>query len=426
MRSSTSIKTPQAWGAGSATDPKSVLRQRFPTLSYLDRAARRRIPRFAYDFLDGGTGEHVGTLRNRAAFDAIEIVPRYGTPAPVSLQTELFGRRYNSPIGISPVGVDGLVWPGATQALAHAAAAAGIPYIVGTLASASIEQVAEICPGSVWFQLYGLPADDHLVTFDLVRRASAAGAHVLVATLDAPVRAKRPRDLRNGLVVPFRPSFSTIVQVLSSPWWASALLRNGTPTFPNIKRYAGTSATSAETAAFVQQHVRGTFSWEEVERLREAWPRALVLKGVQHPRDAETAISLGVDGVLVSNHGGRQSDAAPAAIDVLPAVASAIGSRATILFDSGIRSGLDAARALAFGAAGAFCGRAFLLGLAALGETGAVYVAEMLAEELRVAMAQHGATSFTALRQADIRHASGWSFPDREIRGNPELSVAAG
>lgn len=394
-----------AWGAGSATGKAARRRQRYPTLHYLEQAARRRVPRFAFDFVEAGTGDHVGIARNRQALDAIQIVPRYGAPAKISTETELFGAHYAAPIGIAPVGTDGLIWPGATLALANAAAAARLPYIVGTLACAPLETVAAICPGSFWFQLYGLPSNDHAVSFDLVARAKAAGAHALVVTMDAPVRAKRPKDMRNGLVVPFRPKLRTIVDVATSPFWALQLLKAGTPGFPNMTPYLGERPNLAASAGFVQREIKGTFPWDDLRRLRERWPRALVVKGILHPDDAERAVTLGADGILVSNHGGRQSDAAPAAIDMLPAIVATVGARATVLFDSGIRSGLDAARAV-------FCGRAFLYGLGALGDSGGSYVAELLTEELHTAMAQHGAATLDELRRAERRHPGAFIVAD--------------
>jgi L-lactate dehydrogenase (cytochrome) len=381
-----------------------------PTLSDVERAAKRRIPDFAFAFVYGGTGDDLGVARNRAALDAVEIVPRYGAPAPVQTEVTLFGQRYASPIGIAPTGIDGLVWPGATRALAKTAAKASIPYIAGMLATASIEEVARICPASAWLQLYGFPRDNQALTFDVIRRAEAAGVHAIVPTLDAPARSKRPWDLRNGLVVPFRPGLRTLLQILSSPSWAAAVLRSGVPTFPNIAPYVKPKPSWGGTTGHAQEFLLGTFTWDEIKRMRDAWPRALVVKGVLHPEDAERAIAVGVDGVVVSNHGGRQSDAAPAAIDVLPAIKAAVGTRATVLFDSGIRSGLDAARALALGADAVFCGRAFLLGLAALGDSGGDYIAAMLTDELRVAMAQHGAHSIAELRAAAIRHPGAWTF----------------
>lgn len=398
----------RGWGAGSAMGEAAERKRRFPTMSYLERAAARRIPGFAWDFLEGGTGEDLGTRRNRMALDAIEILPRYCAPSSASTEVDLFGRNYSAPLGIAPVGVDALVWPGATKLLAATAQRANIPYITGTLASASLEQVAEICPGSAWLQLYGLPREAHRVTFDLIRRAEAAGMHAIVATLDAPVRSKRPRDLHNGLVVPFRPRLSTVYQVAKSLPWALALRRHGTPAFANILPYVGESASPNEVAGFVQREIKGTFDWETLKRMRDVWPGALVLKGVLHPEDAETAVSIGVDGILVSNHGGRQSEASPPAIDMLPAIARTVGDRATLLFNSGIRSGLDVARAVALGAQGTFCGRAFLTGLAAIGDGGADYVAEMLGDELRTAMCQLGMHDAAALREADVRHASAW------------------
>ncbi|MCK1544827.1 alpha-hydroxy-acid oxidizing protein [Bradyrhizobium sp. 179] len=227
----------QSWGAGSGTSPEARLFQRLPTLDDLERRARRRIPRFAFDFLEGGTGGDLNTRRNRQALDAVELIPRYGKGSSVTTEVEIFGVPCAAPIGISPVGADGIVRPGATRILASAAGNARIPYMAGTLATATIEEVAKLAGPYAWFQLYGLPADDHSVTFDLINRADAAGVRVLAATLDAPVRSKRPRDLRNGLVVPFRATPKTILDVALSPPWLFALAKEGTPTFRNMERY---------------------------------------------------------------------------------------------------------------------------------------------------------------------------------------------
>lgn len=402
----------KGWGPGSGTTAELRRRQRFPDAAALEAAARRRIPRFAWDFLMGGTGEDRGVARNRAALDAVEIVPRYGAPTPPDTSVTLFGTTYAAPVGIAPVGMDELVWPGATRRLAAAAAKARIPYAVGTLAGAPIEEVAAIAGDCAWMQLYGLPGRDHAVTFDLVARAAAAGVRVLVATLDAPVRSKRPRDLRNGLAVPFRPRLSTVLDVARSLPWALALLRAGTPRCGNMERYVPQGGDAVFD--FVQSEIKGTFDWATVARLREAWPGALVVKGVMHPDDADRAITCGVDGILVSNHGGRQFDAAPASIDVLPAIAERVGTLATVLYDGSVRGGLDVARAVACGASAAFAGRFFLTGLAALGDDGADFACDLVVDEYRTALAQAGAADLAALRGLAKRHRGAFAFAEAE------------
>lgn len=399
-----------AWGAGSGEGHAASLKRLVPTFSYLERRARQRIPGFAFDFVEGGTGEHLGARRNHQALDAIEIVPRYGHWTTPDTRVNLFGRDYASPLGISPVGVDGLVWPGISQLLARAAQSRRVPYVLGTLASASLEQIVPLCPDYLWLQLYGMPLDDYRVTFDMVERANRLGVKVLVATLDAPVRAKRPSDLRNGLVVPFRPNLKTFWQVATSLPWALALLKSGSPRFRNIECYVEGAPDMGACAGFVQREIKGSFDWSTLARLREHWPHALVVKGIQHPEDALQAVRLGMDGILVSNHGGRQSDAAPPAIDVLPGIAREVGTRATLLFDSGIRSGLDVARALALGARSTFSGRACLYGVAALGRDGALYALDMLDEELKTAMAQNGIDNLEGWRSCSLRHPGAWSF----------------
>lgn len=387
-----------------------VLRRRFPTIEDLERRAARRIPRFAFEFLQGGAGDESGLSRNRAALRSIEIVPRYGIETQgVDPSVELFGRRYAAPIGISPIGMDGLMWPGATELFARAAQRMNIPYLVGTLATARIEDVARWAPDVTWFQLYPLAADDHRISFDLARRAQEAGAKVLVATLDVPVRSRRPRDLRNGFVMPFRLSWRNTLQVAASPPWLRALARRGMPRFANIEAYA----RGGDPAAFVGAHVGGGFAWDVLARLRETWRGPMLVKGVLHPADAEKARAIGMGGVIVSNHGGRQFDAAPASVDMLPAIAAAVGRDMTVILDSGVTSGVDAMRALACGAHSTFSARAFMLALAAIGDDGARHMAASLIEEFTLALGQSGLRSAAQARHALVRHATAWAWPVR-------------
>jgi (S)-mandelate dehydrogenase len=380
-------------GAGAAGPAaKLKLRRRYPTIAYLRRGARRHVPGFAFEYLDGGAGADGGIARNWRALDTVELVPRYGrTTALPPTAIDLFGRGYAAPIGIAPMGGPGIVWPGADRYLAEAAQAARIPYVLSTVGGITIEAAAKIAPDVVWFQLYRFPDDDHAVGFDLAHRAEAAGVHVLILTLDVPVRTTRPREVASGITTPFRPDPAMMASITLSPGWLRALWQNGNPRFSNLLPYVGADADLAQAATFVRDRMRGAFTWDDVARYRERWKRPLVVKGILHPQDAEKAISLGVDGIVVSNHGGRQVDALPAAIDALPAVAAAVGTRACVLWDSGVRSGVDVARALALGASAGFAGKAFLWGLAALGEAGPPHVIDLLIEELKATLGQVGA-----------------------------------
>jgi L-lactate dehydrogenase (cytochrome) len=397
---------------GSGAEGLPPLMKRYPTIADLRRRARRRVPRFAFDFVDGGCGENETRDGNRVAFDAVKLVARYGLGSGgISTEAEIFGRRYAAPIGISPMGMGGLLWPRAEFHLAAAAQKMRVPYVLATPASAAIEDIAKVAPDVFWFQLYGAPNNDNRITFDLVRRAEAAGAHTLVVTIDTPVRAKRPQDWRNGLNVPFKPNLRTIIDIATSPFWALEMLRNGTPCPANFRAYAGASASSAEVSAYSSREMRGGFTWETVERVRKLWPRPMVVKGIIHPDDAMRALALGADGIIVSNHGGRTLDAAPAAIDMLPAVVERVGERLTVLLDSGIRTGLDVARALALGAKCVLTGRPFLFGVAALGPGGGGHVLDFFADEIRMAMGQVGAKTLAELRQATVLHPNAQKLP---------------
>jgi (S)-mandelate dehydrogenase len=334
------------------------------------------------------------------------MVPRYGVISGglPSAEVEIFGQRYAAPIGVAPMGSPGIVWPGADELLAAAAQRARIPYALSTVAGMSIERAAEVAPDVFWFQLYRYAKNEHAVGMDLVRRADAAGAKVLILTLDVPVRTTRTREVLAGITTPFRFTASMVLEALSCPSYITAFLGKGIPRFANFLPYVGGNPGINEMARFMQSEMRGAFTWEDVARYRDRWKRPLVVKGILHPADAENAVGLGVDGIVVSNHGGRQVEALPATIDALPAVVEAVNKRAAVFFDSGIRSGIDVVRAMVLGADATFAGKAFLWGLGALGADGPAHTIELFIEEIRASLGQIGAKTWAEGRAAQVRH----------------------
>jgi (S)-mandelate dehydrogenase len=392
---------------GKSANPRyAELYRHYPTIDYLRRAARRRLPHFAFEYSDGGSGrDDAGIKRNWAALDAVEMVPRYGVmPSLPPCEIELFGRRYSAPIGIAAMGGPAIVWPGADRHLARAAQRARIPYTLGMAGGATIEDIAEIAPDVFWLQLYRCAKNNHAIGFDLVRRATAAGCRALVLTLDVPVRTTRAREVVVGLGGAFEPDLAMMMQMTLSPRWTMALWKNGIPRFATLRQYVGENASINDVISFAQREMGGAFTWDEVAQYRDRWKGTLIVKGILHPQDAEKAVSLGVDGLFVSNHGGRQIDALPGPIDALPAIVRQVGSRATVMYDSGIRSGTDVVRAYALGAAAAFAGKAFLWSLGALGEEGPSHAIDILTEETRAAFGQLGAHTPDEARSVIIRH----------------------
>ena len=415
MHDTTALVRPAAKDYTPADNPRFLkLHRRFPTVAYLRRQARRHVPSFAFEYMDGGAGADGGIARNWRALDAVELVPRYGvTTALPPVDVELLGKRYAAPIGVAPMGGPSIVWPGADQYLAAAAQHARVPYTLGLVGGMTVERAAEIAPDVLWFQLYRCWRNEHAIGFDLVRRAEAAGVHVLMLTVDVPVRTTRPREVAAGITSPFRPDLRMIGGILASPGYLRSLWKHGQPRFGNLKPYTADSADVNEVAAFVRREMGGAFTWDEVARYRERWKRPLVVKGILHPADAEKCVALGVDGIVVSNHGGRQVEGLPAPIDVLPAVARAVGGRASVMLDSGVRSGLDVVRAVALGADAAFAGKAFLWGLGALGAEGPGHVIDLMIDEMKSATGQLGALRLDDLRKLDIRHESAIRFEPR-------------
>jgi len=388
---------------------RTRLQRRFPTIESLRRRARWRVPRFAFDFVDGAANDENCYRRNSEAFASVEILPRYCVDTKgISTEMELFGRRYAAPFGISPMGSGGLMWPGAEQMLAAEAQRRNIPYILATPASVSMEEIAAIAPDVFWFQLYRFAGNDHAITYDLVKRAQAAGAQVLVPTIDSAGKSKRPRDIKWGVKVPFRLGPKTLLQVAAAPFWAVRFMQTGMLRTENLVPYIEGYATRDSTGELMRVNSTGSHTFDELARLRDRWKKPFVVKGVLHPADAERLVSLGADGLIVSNHGGRHFDGAPASIDILPTIVSAVGSRATIMLDSGIRSGLDMLRALALGAKCTFAGRPYLYAVGALGEDGPRHVIDMFFDELRTEFQHVGIRTPSEAATVTVRHSQAW------------------
>jgi L-lactate dehydrogenase (cytochrome) len=382
----------------------------YPTSSYLRRRAPHKVPFFAFEYSDTGAGDDVGVHHNWVALDNVKIVPRYGvmgTLPPVGV--DLFGTQYAAPIGIAPMGGPSIVWPSADVMMAKAAQAARVPYTLGVAGGATIEEIAAVAPDVFWLQLYRFAKNDHKIGFDLVDRAQRANVKVLTMTLDTPVRTTRSRETYAGLGAEFHPTLRMMREMIVRPKWLMALLRHGYPRFATIAHYAGKTATN-DVIRFARSEIGGAFLWDEVARYRDRWKGPMTLKGILHPQDAEKAVSLGIDGIWVSNHGGRQIEALVPTIDALPAIVSAVGSKATILLDSGIRSGQDVMRSLALGADAAFAGKSFLLAIAALGEDGPAQLIDLYIDELRAAFGQIGAQNPGEAKLAKVLHPAAIKF----------------
>lgn len=371
---------------------------RYPSIADLARRARRRIPHFAWEYLDSGTGREVALRRNREALDAVTFLPE-GLRGPIEpdLAVRLFGRDYAAPFGVAPIGMTGLMWPDGETMLAEAAAAEAIPYCLSTVACEPLEKIGACAKGNGWFQLYTFA--DHWVNIDLLKRAADSGFSTLVVTTDVPMPSMRERQRRGGLQMPPKITPRFAYHIATRPAWALATARHGRPSFRGLEKYAQSGGGMGLAEFITSQRASGVFDWPALARLRDHWSGPMVIKGLLSPKDAEMALDHGFEGIVVSNHGGRQFDGAPASISALPAVVDAVGGRIKILFDSGVRSGLDVLRALALGADFVLVGRAFLYGLGALGPIGARHVAHILRTDLANNMCQLGAANLGDLRR---------------------------
>ena len=357
-------------------------------------AARRRMPRMMFDYVDGAAGAERAKQRNYSALDNILLLPRVLVEVEQRrLDCRLFDRHWNSPFGIAPMGMCNLAWPGADDMLANIAVQHGIPIALSTMASSSIEQMRQLAGEQAWFQLYVGGSPEHAT--NLINRAQAAGYDTLILTVDVPQVPQRPRDLRNGFTVPFKLGLRQFIDFARHPGWSIATLRAGKPVAVNALNARG-------EPAFDRYADRGGIDWDYLKKLRQQWPGHLIVKGVLCEQDALRIKQQGADAIYVSNHGGRQLDSAPSALSRLPRIRRAVGADFPLLFDSGIRSGEDIVKALALGADFVLLGRAFLYALGARSAAGLDTVVNLLRQDMLSCMAQLGVNRIDELGQAHV------------------------
>ena len=354
----------------------------------LKKRAKKRIPTFVFDYIEEGCNANMAVENNRSALNNVYLRPDYLAPykAP-DLSTQLLGQSYAAPIGVAPLGLTGLVWPQASAMHARAAHAANIPFVLSTVSTLSIEDAALHAKENFWFQLY--PPSDAAIGADLLKRAAQSGCKNLVVTLDVPTASRRIKAIKSGLSVPPKITPTSLFQSAIRPMWSMATLVNGLPQFANLTPYMDSSTMAmGDAAEFMRTRMRAVVDAQALAQIRHMWPHNLIVKGVSHVADAQHALELGVDGIIVSNHGGRQLDAAQPSAMCLRAIVDELGHKAVIMADSGVESGIDVARYLALGAQMVFTGRAMLYGVAAHGEDGATHTIDLILAELEQIMSQ--------------------------------------
>lgn len=359
------------------------------------KAARSRLPRFVFDYVDGAAERSDCLNRNRKELGQFVVLPRVlRDTSSLDTTVEVFGETWQRPFAVAPTGFNGLTRPGGDVMLARAAAASGIPFVLSTASNSRLEAVIQPKSPLNWLQLYVMR--NRSIAEQMVRRAKREGYRALVLTVDVPVSGYRERDVRNGFRLPFRPSPATLFNLAMHPGWLARFLGSGMPGFVNLAEEEGGNSLELQ-AALLSREMDRSLCWDDLDWLRRLWDGPLLIKGILHPDDAREACRRGVDGLIVSNHGGRQLDAAEASITALGAVLDGVEGRVPVFVDSGFRSGLDVFKALALGARGVFLGRPLLYGLATGGQEGAANVISIVGAELERAMILSGAS-----RVADI------------------------
>ena len=363
------------------------INSKYPSVNDLRKRAKYKMPKFAFDYLDGGCNEDVNLNKNRTDIRKIELMPNYLSDFDASLmKTELFGHTYDAPFGIAPIGLQGLMWPNSPEILAKAAMEHNIPFILSTVTTSSIETVAKITEGKSWFQLYH-PTDEKIKN-DLLDRAENAGISVLVILADVPTFGFRPRDIKNGLSMPPKMNLNNIIEVIKNPEWTLKTLIYGKPTFKTMMPYIPRGLNLQKLGEFMDITFSGRLNEERIASIRSKWKGTLIIKGIVGEQDAEKAIRLGADGLIISNHGGRQLDAGQSSIVSMTDLAKKYKNQIKIMIDSGLQSGPDIARAMASGAEFTFMGRSFMYGVGALGNEGGNHTISLIKKELLQVMEQ--------------------------------------
>ena len=381
---------------------KQQINYKYPSVDDLRSRAKAKIPKFAFEYLDGGCNNDVNLKKNTSRIRDVELKPKYLVDyTSATLKTELFGHQYDAPFGISPIGLQGLMWPKSPEILAKAAFDHNIPFVLSTVTTASIESISEITEGRAWFQLYH-PAQER-VTKDILKRAEAAQCPVLVILADVPSFGYRPRDIRNGLSMPPKMTMSNIVSAMKRPHWSLNTLINGQPSFETLKPYMPKNLNLNQLATFMDATFSGRLDEDKIKRIRDLWKGKLVLKGAESIDDVEIAYRLGLDGVIISNHGGRQVDVGQATIDSLQYIAPIYKNKIKVMMDSGIRGGADVARVMAHGADFTFMGRTFMYGVSALGKQGGNHTIAMLKAQLNQVLEQLSCPDVYALKDKLVK-----------------------
>ena len=366
---------------------KDYFNSEVPSVEWLRERARKRMPRFAFEYLDGGCFSEVNLDRNTREIREVQLQPYYLKPfAGASQKTMLFGQEYDAPFGIAPVGLQGLMWPKACEILAKAATDHNVPFCLSTVGTASIETISEITGGKFWFQLYH-PVENDLRN-QLLDRAEAAGCEVLVLLADTPTHSYRPKEIRNGLSIPPQMSLRNVFQMMTHPTWSFSQLAAGAPEFKTMKPYIPKGLNMKHLGLFFGRTFSNRLTADRIKEIRARWKGKLVIKGIVNAEDCALAVSLGADGIVVSNHGGRQLDNGESTIKPLADLASRFRDQITIMMDSGIRSGADVAAALASGAKFTIMGRTPMYGVCALGNKGGHHTLTMLKRQLQQVMEQ--------------------------------------